>query len=188
MKKHISIIIAAILALTVAFSMAACGGSQSADTAPATDAPATETQTDAAPAGGQITADDVIFTYNGVTIELNGDAAAAVEALGEPNDARSQLSCHGEGEDKTYSYDGFNLNTYPKDDEDRVLEIVINGEGIATSKGIQIGDSADKVKETYGDGYREVGVYLAYDTGDGKSLQFFIEDGTVKEIDYYYDV
>ena len=51
-----------------------------------------------------------------------------------------------------------------------------------------IPNSASAVKEAYGDGFREVGTYYAYDAGDGKSLQFLIENDSVKEIDYYYDV
>ena len=125
---------------------------------------------------------------NGVKVELNGDADAAIAALGEYKDVSSQLSCHGEGEDKTYTYDNFVLNTYPLDGKDRVLEIVVKSADIPTSKGVKVGDSASAVKEAYGDGFREVGTYYAYDAGDGKSLQFLIENDSVKEIDYYYDV
>lgn len=38
-----------------------------------------------------------------------------------------------------------------------------------------------------GSDYTELGLYYAYDTGNGKSLQFYVEDGTVMEIDYYYE-
>lgn len=189
MRKTIVSIASAMLILASAVSFAGCGSSESSaseQTATAAAQQATDSASQAA-AGG-IDASDAVFTYNGVSVELNGDADAIVSALGEAQDVSSQLSCHGEGEDKTYKYEGFTVNTYPLDGQDRILEVVISSEGIATSKGIQVGDSASKVVSTYGDGYKEIGLYYAYDAGDGKSLQFFIENDAVKEIDYYYDV
>ena len=188
MKKSV-IILALLLVAALMFTFAGCGGgnSETEATTAATEATTAE-ETAAEAEDGGITADDVTFTYNGVKVELNGDAAAAIEALGEPESSESQLSCHGEGDDKTYTYDGFVLNTYPLDGEDRVLEIVIKSDAIETNKGVKVGDGAEAVKAAYGDSFKEVGLYYAYDAGDGKSLQFLIEDGVVSEIDYYYDV
>ncbi len=189
MKRKYLLILSAFLVMTMVFALAGCKGNEApaaTDVNTAADAAVPAAETEAASA---IAAGDVVFTYNGTAVELNGDAQAILAALGEPNDVSSQLSCHGEGDDKTYSYDGFIVNTYPASDgTERVLEVVVNGEGIPTSKGIRLGDTADKVKQTYGDGFRSVGMYLAYDAGDGKSLQFFIENDIVKEIDYYYNV
>ena len=187
MKKSVIILASALMAFASIGSLAGCGGSDSASQAQTATAAAGSADSKAT-ASASITADDVVFVSNGVKVELNSDADEAVAALGDYLSVESQLSCHGEGDDKTYTYDGFVLNTYPLDGKDRVLEVAVNTEGIATSKGIQVGDSADKVTQTYGDGYRKVGMYYAYDAGDGKSLQFFIENDAVKEIDYYYDV
>jgi hypothetical protein len=185
MKRTILTIIAAILALMLTFSLAACGGS---DSAPATEAAATE----AAPSGDDgsaaISAAQAVFTYNGASVELDSKMEDVLASLGEALDVSSQLSCHGEGDDKTYTYDGFTVGTYPKDGVDHVLEIVISSENIATADGIAIGASVDEVVGKYGDGYKEVGKYYSYDAGSGKSLQFRIEDGKVVEIIYYYDV
>ena len=187
MKKYWMILTAA--ALSAAMLLSGCGSDKKDDTKKeekteaATTAAVTEAQS-----GGALSAEDVVFTYNGVSVELNGDAAAAKTALGEPLEEKSQLSCHGQGDDKTYTYNGFVLNTYPLDGQDRVLEIVINTAGIPTSKGVQVGDPVSSVTAAYGDGYREVGMYYAYEAGDGKSLQFFIQNDTVQEISYYYDV
>ena len=183
MKRTILTIIAAILALMLTFSLAACGGS---DNAPATDA-ATE-----APAsddtGAAITAAQATFRYNDITVELDGKMEDVLSYIDIPFEVSSQLSCHGEGDDKTYTFDGFSIGTYPKDGVDHILEVVINSEGIATADGITVGASADEVVAAYGDGYKEVGKYYSYDAGSGKSLQFRIEDGTVVEIIYYYNV
>ncbi len=190
MKRTIAIIAASALVLTSAVALAGCGSEESsADTQATTVAAATEAQQSSEQtSGAAISAEDAVFTYNGVSVELNGSIDEAVAALGEPIDISSQLSCHGEGEDKTYTYGGFIVNSYPLNGEDRVLEIVINSDSIPTSKGVQVGDPVSKVTEAYGENYKKVGVYYAYDAGDGKSLQFLVENDTVTEIDYYYDV
>ncbi len=191
--KKIMMILAAILTLTTAVALTGCGSDKSADSkADKSDSTAaavqTEAQTEAAAASGSLTAGDLVFTYNGASVELNSDADAAVASLGEANDVSSQLSCHGEGEDKTYTYNGFVLNTYPLDGQDRVLEVVINTAGIPTSKGVQVGDPVSAVTAAYGDNYKSIGMYYAYEGDDGKSLQFFIQNDAVQEISYYYDV
>lgn len=185
MKKALSLILAIMMVMSLVAVLAGCGSDKS-DSDKKDDKK--ETATESQSAGGALAAEDLVATVNGVSVELNGDADEAVAALGEPKDSSSQLSCHGEGDDKTYTYDGFVLNTYPLDGKDRVLEVVINAAGIPTSKGVQVGDAVAKVTEAYGADYKQVGQYYAYEGGDGKSLQFFIKDDTVQEISYYYDV
>lgn len=192
MKRPIIFIVSALLAVTSVAALAGCGSkdNKSSVTESTVQSAADTTQggEDSAAPEGALTDADAVFTYNGVSVELNSDADAAVSELGEANDVSSQMSCHGEGEDKTYTYDEFVLNTYPLDGQDRVLEIVVNSDTVATTKGIKIGDTAEQVKAAYGAGYREIGTYYAYDAGDKKSIQFLMEDGKVKEISYYYDV
>ena len=185
MKKVLLTIIAVLLTLTLVAALAGCGSDKSKDDKKEEKR---ETATEVQSAGGAMDAKDLVFSYNGVSVELDGDADAAVAALGEPKDKSSQLSCHGEGDDKTYTYDGFVLNTYPLEGKDRVLEIVVTSADIPTSKGIKVGDTAEAVTEAYGADFKEVGMYHAYSSGEGKSLQFFIQDGKVQEISYYYDV
>ena len=186
MKKVLLTIIAVLLTLTLVAALAGCGSDKSKDDKK--DGKGTDVSTEAQNAGGAMDAKDLVFSYNGVSVELDGDADAAVAALGEPKDKSSQLSCHGEGDDKTYTYDGFVLNTYPLEGKDRVLEIGVTSADIPTSKGIKVGDTAEAVTEAYGADFKEVGMYHAYSSGEGKSLQFFIQDGKVQEISYYYDV
>ena len=137
---------------------------------------------------GSFSASDTNFVYNGSAVSLNSDINSALAVLGNANSVDSQMSCHGVGEDKTYYYNGFTVNTYPMGGKDYVMEIVVDSPSVATPKGIRVGSSSDDVVAAYGSGYRQIGYYLAYETGDGKSVQFFVEDGVVQEIDYYYDV
>ena len=198
MKKTFFAVLAVLMTLALMCSLVGCGSDNTAATEAAQTAETVEAATDTAPAettaadtgsDDSFSKDDTVFTYNGTSVVLNDEAEAIIAALGEPVSISAQLSCHGgEGDDKTYVYDGFSVGTYPKDGVDRILEVVISAEGIPTSKGVAVGDPAAKVVETYGEGYRAIGMYYAYETEDGNSLQFFIENDTVAEIDYYYDV
>lgn len=199
MKKIIITATAAVLTLGTALSLTGCGSQQSPGstettaeaaqtTAAATEAATTQAETTAENAQTTFDPESAVFNYNDYKITLNGKMDEIKDKLGEAKSVDSQLSCHGEGEDKTYTYEGFTINTYPLDGEEHILEINITEKGIPTDKGVEVGDSADKVTELYGTGYKEVGLYYAYDAGDKKSLQFLIEDGKVTEIDYYYNV
>lgn len=186
MKRSMIIILAAVLVMALAFSLAACGSESSGSTA----APATEAQQsdgDGSEAG--IAVDDTTFTYNGVAVPLDGSIDEITAALGEPADVKSELSCHGEGDDKTFTYDGFIVKSYPKDGVDRVLEVLINDAGIPTSKGIQVGSSIDEATAAYGDNYTTIASKrYVYDAGSGKTLRFVVEDGKIIQIDYYFNV
>ena len=137
---------------------------------------------------GSFSASDTVFVTQGKSVALGSDMSGVLSSLGNANSVESQLSCHGVGEDKTYNYNGFVINTYPLNNKDYVMEVVVNSSNISTPKGIHIGSSEADVIAAYGSGYNTVGCYYSYETGDGKSIQFFIDNGTVSEIDYYYNV
>ena len=189
MKRILVSLTAAALALTSAVSLAGCGsnGSSSSKDASSSSA-AASSKVEESSSAAAISAEDVKFTYNGATVELNSELDPAIKALGDYLDVSSELSCHGKGEDMTYTYDGFVVNSYPRDGKDYVMEIVVSNAGIPTSKGIEVGSSASDVVAAYGSGYKVVGVYYAFDAGNKMSLQFYIENDAVKEIDYFYSV
>lgn len=122
-----------------------------------------------------------VFTYNGTSIQVDADAAPIVSALGDPVSYFDAASCAFEGLDKFYSYNGFELNTYPSGDKDYISAIVFRDDSVSTDEGVCIGDSADKVKEVYGEGTEESGM-LVYEK-DGMKLCFVVKD-TVVSIEY----
>ena len=188
MKRIIISLIAASLALTSAFALSGCGSQSSSSSKSEAKSEASADASKGDSQSGAIPASDAVFSYNGASVELNTPMDDVLKKLGEAKNVSSQTSCHGKGEDFTYEYEGFIVHTYPLDGKNMVLEVVVKAEGIPTSKGIKVGSTAEEVKAAYGDNFKEVGIYYAYDAGDKKSLQFLIEDGTVKEIDYYYNV
>lgn len=189
MKKFFAIALCAMI-LTSSAALSGCGGSSgesktsSSSAAQSSDAKSSENSKTAS--AGSFSESDLIAQINGKEIELGENIDSALSKLGEAKNVTSELSCRGEGEDKTYEYDGFNVYTVPFDGVDKVTEITISS-GISTPKGISIGDSEEKVTETYGSNFKKIGKFISYSIED-KSLQFFMTDGKVSEIDYNYDV
>lgn len=106
------------------------------------------------------------FTSGSAKIEMNADASAVVEELGEANDYFESESCAFEGLDKVYSYPGFQLKTYPVDDKDYVLSVVFMDDTVSTDEGISIGSTKDEVKEAYGEPSSESSTEMVYEKGD----------------------
>ena len=116
--------------------------------------------------GGSSSEPGFTYTNGSVTIEMNSDAAAVVEKLGEPLDYFESESCAFEGLDKVYTYPGFKLNTYPEEDKDYVLSVVFMDDTVETEEGIAIGITKDQVTEAYGDPAEESDTSLVYEKGD----------------------
>lgn len=125
------------------------------------------------------------FVYNGTTVEVDADAAPIVEKLGEPASYYEAASCAFEGLDKIYTYNGFEINTYPSEDKDYVSAIVLRDDSVSTAEGICIGDTLEKVQEAYGQGTEKDGM-IVYEK-DGMSLCFIMKD-TVSSIEYRSNV
>ena len=191
MKRTLIAIIAAPVAASSALALSGCGGSsgsksesKASDTSLSASSKAESTKEEDK---AVISEEDVVFNHNGVSIKLNTPMEDVIGELGEV-EPKSEKSCHGEGEDKTYTYEGFNVYTYPLDGKDMILQVAVTDAGIATSKGIEVGSSVDDVTAAYGSEFKKVGVYYSYSAGEGKTLRFRIKDNAVTQIDYYYNV
>lgn len=137
-------------------------------------------------AAGSFSASDLVFNFNGKTVQLNEDMTSVLSKLGKYKKVTSAQSCHGEGEDKRYEYNGFYVDTYPSGGKDKVIGVTITS-GLSTPKGVSVGDSEAKVIEKYGSGFKKIGKFMSYVSGN-KSLMFFMNNGKVVEIDYNLDV
>lgn len=159
-----------------------------AETKPAATKPATKPAVTEAPKPqGSFSAADTDFVCNGQRVSLNENMSSVLSKLGNAVNVSSAPSCHGEGEDKTYEYNGFTIYTYPSGGNDLVLEINVQSSAVPTSKGVKTGSSLNDVTAVYGNGYTTDGNYIIYSSGV-KTLQFFMSGNTVSEIDYYYNI
>ncbi|NLY17697.1 MAG: hypothetical protein GX045_01795 [Clostridiaceae bacterium] len=123
------------------------------------------------------------FEYNGVEIAIGAKAAPITEALGEPIHYFEAQSCAFEGMDRIYTYAGFDLQTYTKNDEEYVFSISFLDDTVTTREGIAISDSLDDVIEAYGQDYENSFNQYSY-TDNNYKLSFIIEDNEVVSIEY----
>ena len=155
--------------------------------APTKPAPTKPAATEAPKPQGSFSSADTDFVYNGQRVSLNENMSSVLSKLGKAASVSSAPSCHGDGEDKTYEYNGFTIYTYPSGGNDLVLEINVQSSAIPTSKGIKAGSSLNDITAVYGNNYTNDGNYIVFSSGI-KTLQFFMSGNTVSEIDYYYNL
>lgn len=170
MKRYLSIFLLVILCLT------GCGASSSSDNSQSAE--------DKTTAGGEQTTEAGAYVVNGVTIVPGKDFADADKALGEPLKYTEAASCYFDGMDKVFTYDGFEITTYPVGDKDYVQDICISSDKYKTVEGITIGASLDEVIEAYGEDYELTGKMYRYFYNDNTYMYFFIMDEGVKYFGY----
>lgn len=124
-----------------------------------------------------------VFKYGNTLIGMNEDVSAALHELGSWSNYVETTSCAFKGLDKTYSYAGFDLYTYPLNGKDNVNSVYFIDDSVSTAEGIRIGSSFSDVEVAYGTNYtEEFGVYTYQK--DNSTLQFIITDGIVDSIEY----
>lgn len=180
-----------LLTLTLALSLSACGGqqdSQSGDSGVTGRPQATAPSTESGEGGGaEIPApkagSSLVFTYRNCPLPMNAEFAPLLEYLGEPDSYFEATSCAFDGLDKTYTYAGMELITYPDEDKDYISSIRLLDSSAATPEGITIGSSEEEVIAAYGTDYQELGQQYAYEDGDA-ILTVLFEDGAAISVEY----
>ena len=175
MKKHLSLILCTVLAACL---LAACGGSDAGNGG-----------TPSANGGaGQTAAEDAyVFTYNGVEIPMDADAAPIIAALGDPVDYQEAASCAFDGLDKIYTYASFEVDTYPDGDTDRISAVILKDDMVETAEGLAIGAPVADVAAAYGEKAAEAGTIVS--EKGGSELWFVVQSGdTVLSIEYHSTV
>ena len=124
-----------------------------------------------------------IFQAGDVTLAPDMDMTTVAEQLGEPKNYFEAASCAFEGLDKIYTYASFEIETYPQDTADCIKSIVLKDDTVSTVEGVSIGDSEDKVRETYGTPAEESTGKLVYQK-EQTNLVFVISSGVVTSIEY----
>lgn len=123
------------------------------------------------------------FSYNGIAIAMNAEAAPILAALGEPESYAEQTSCAFDGLDKTYFYGSFYLTTYPKDGRDYIYRLWFADDLVSTAEGIHIGDSRSRVEEVYGSGSLSSSNAYTLTSGEAE-ITILITGGVVSSVQY----
>lgn len=126
-----------------------------------------------------------VFTANGTEVVIDAEAEAILNGLGAPNgDPVITPSCAFEGEDKSYTYSGFVVDTYPDENKtDRISCVTLTDDTVKTPEGISLGASKADVEGAYGSDYTDNNGSLIYKKGNMK-LIFIIKDDMVTSIQY----
>lgn len=123
------------------------------------------------------------FKVSGTEIYMDESADALIGKLGEADEYYEAASCAFDGMDKVYVYDGFEVDTYPSEDGDKISAVVLLSDSVSTPEGIFIGSSIDNVTEIYGDDYETEDDSMIF-TSEGMRLCFVHKDGVVTGIEY----
>lgn len=127
--------------------------------------------------------DGYFFEVNGNSITTDMDMEAVLKVLGDPNQYFEAASCAFNGLDKYYTYDHFEIDTYPDGDKDYISAIVLIDDIVSTPEGIALGSQKEDVVATYGEDFEKNGSSYVYTKGS-THLSFVFEGDTVKNISY----
>lgn len=126
-----------------------------------------------------------IFTAKSQSMQVEGDLAAYVAALGQPAGGTYEAkSCAFDGMDKFYYYDGFTLQGFQRNGKDLVYAITLNDDSVKTAEGIRIGDTKEKMETVYGNA-TSAGTAGQYIYAKGRmSLKFVVKEDVIQSIEY----
>lgn len=125
------------------------------------------------------------FLHGETKLEIDGEAAGVLSALGDWVDYTESTSCMFTGLDKVYTYSSFEIQTYPVNGKDYIFMINLLDDTVKTEEGIRIGSSKEAVLSAYGEADSQSDTKLTY-TGKGMYLEFLFRgtDDTVTDIRY----
>lgn len=161
-----------LLALALCLVLAAC----SQETSPKGENPQNK-------ASSETSQEGYAFVKDGVEIKMNAKAEELIQGLGKPQSEFVAPTCAFQGNDKVFTYPGFQLNTYQNEkSEDFVLGVLLTDDSVATKEGLRLFDPISKVKELYGETEVKEGLYR-YEKGDCQ-LSIVDNNGKVYSIEY----
>ncbi len=124
-----------------------------------------------------------VFTADGIDMAMDMEMEDVLAKLGEPVSYFEAASCAFQGLDKVYTYNHYEIDTYPDGEEDRISSIILKDDLIATPEGLSIGMTKTDMENAYGTGYETNGNMRVY-TKDGMHLSILVENDAVTSIQY----
>lgn len=135
--------------------------------------------------GSLLTSWAYAFHTGEIEISMNQDASEVLSVLGKAENFYEAQSCKHQGKERVFTYEGFELSTYPSGDADYVKSIWFLGEETQTPEGIHIGSSIEEMVEAYGEDYAEKQGRYSYTSEEEKVvLTFYTKKGLISGIEY----
>lgn len=186
-SKFKSKLLAAALVVFLAVSLASCFAASSGteNTTDISDGSNKETASEGNDSGNKYepAVDGYLFNFNGVKISMHSPAAPLLEELGKELAYFEAESCAFQGLDKTYSYPGFDLMTYPIEGTDYISSIVLMDDSVTTPEGLYIGAPESDIISRLGEEYESENGSYVYIRGQSQ-LMIITEGGSVTSIEY----
>ena len=125
------------------------------------------------------------FTYNRVTVYMNGSAKKLLDKAGRPKSKSESKSCAYDGMDRTYTYKDFVVKTYSKSKNgtEYINSIVLLTSKVSTKEGVKVGSSKNDVIDAYGRATAKFGMYT-YTKGKCKLMIEMDSHDKVSKITY----
>ena len=190
MKKRLTM---AVLGLMLALGLCACGNDDvkvitkdGVETGAENEKEENGAADDDADAESDEDADELkgyVFTADGMDMAMDMEIEDVLAKLGEPVSYFEAASCAFQGLDKVYTYNHYEIDTYPDGDDDRISSIILKDDLIATPEGLSIGMTKADMENAYGTGYETNGNMCVY-TKDGMHLSILVENDAVTSIQY----
>lgn len=175
MKKTIALVLSLLCVVSL---LAACGG-EGHDIKPEPDPKPSDI--------GSAKTDGYVFEAKGVSVVIDSEVAPVLSSLGEANSYFEEASCAFDGIDKTYSYSGFEIKTYPSDAGDKIQGVFLTDDRVQTPEGLRVGSTKSDMESLYGTEYTVKGTEYIYEKG-GMTLRVTLKDDTVNLITYASEI
>ena len=124
------------------------------------------------------------FAWGGTKFSVGDDAESVLNDLGKANKVFQQNSLVFQGKYTVYSYDEFEMNTFPDGIGNVISDIYIPADSSAsTPEGLKIGSTKEEMIRIYGSNFRKSGDVCRYTRGDS-CLLVYLKGDKVDRIEY----
>lgn len=139
--------------------------------------PGTHVQVTTAP-NGSFSDADLIFVYKGSNIRLNDDIETAEKVLGD------DIGADELAKNKTeYDFNGVTIITYQSGENEKIEQITVTADTIATKKGAKVGMYGTQLRTVYGVPTKKSETAYVYSKGN-MSLTFNLQNNVVASYTY----
>lgn len=126
-----------------------------------------------------------VFAYNDANLKIGSEMTDDIKtALGTATDVQEAPSCHYDGNDTIYFYDGFTVYTYTENDKQIIYLIEITSENCVATKNTCVGMTFDEIKTALGEPQEETELVLVYNLSETTAIRFTQENSAVSMIEY----
>lgn len=115
--------------------------------------------------------------------DMTPGAVFSRDIFGEELTYSEVPSCAGQGTDKVYNYDSYEITAYQDGDQEKIYSVYFIDDQITTTEGVKISDDSSVMFEKYGDNYEQTGNQYTYTSGNVE-LSFIVENDFIRSITY----